>query len=292
MGRQKSLKWNKEFNEMAMHVSGMERAAKFIATIDSKGRSRITLIVLNRAKTPNQVVWGQFSQGTSKKNVYKNPKVGVLYMTAEYPYVFVQAKADFDHAEIGGEDCEYFSRLSLLRYNTYVNAFCAYYANVKKVSPVQSISLLKIIQGIMTNLIGKNGAKSKNPVNKLPEFGFTLFNNLIAPKYISYIDSDDGYPVIVPCFHVRAPDRSKLVFPLTQLKELLLNIPEGDVCVFGLDFDYQTMMVYGTFNGFQRFRGIKYGIIEIDEVWNSMPPLTGMIYPTLQFREKVTDFHL
>ena len=47
-----------------------------------------------------------------------------------------------------------------------------------------------------------------------------------------------------------------------------------------------------TLTSTQKIRGIKYGIIDIDEIYNSMVPFSGVIYPKLQIRPKVTEFHL
>jgi hypothetical protein len=50
--------------------------------------------------------------------------------------------------------------------------------------------------------------------------------------------------------------------------------------------------VKGTFTGFKKFRGIKFGVIEIDEIYSGAPPIIGVIYPKIQTRPKVTNFTL
>ncbi|MHA1784477.1 MAG: hypothetical protein ACTSVY_08705 [Candidatus Helarchaeota archaeon] len=287
------VKWNAKFSEKAYEISNIEVAVKLVTTFDRQGRPHITLITFNRAKTPDVLVWGQFTDGLSKKHVFNNPKQGILIMTATMPFRFVQAKVEFTHDKIGGEDCEYFSRLPLLRYATYFNVWRSFYNDVKSVGPVRNLNLLTLIKGMLISSIAKGGAKSKNAETKLQDFGFNLFNGPINPKFLSYIDPSDNFPVTIPCFQIRAPDRSKLIFTLSQFKEDLLEIPEeSKVAVFGLNFDYENLLIKGIFIGFQKFRGIKCGIIEIEEIYNSMPPHPGTMYPKLQVREKVTDFHL
>ncbi|MHA2296617.1 MAG: hypothetical protein ACXAEU_23525 [Candidatus Hodarchaeales archaeon] len=295
MGSSKQLEWQDEFSEEAYELTQPEIGLKLITTVDSRGWPHVTMISSNRAKTPTQVVWGQFTEGTSKKNILNNSKQGMFYMNAEMPYKFVQAKVDYEHLKHGGEDCEHFSRGRMFRYLTYVNVHTCYYNNVKAVTSVRGLGLGGIVRGLLTNVIAKGGTKVKNPENKLPVFGQEIFNQMTSVKVISFIDTD-GYPVIIPCFGLNAPDRSRLVFPLSQFKEDLEQIPEGaKVAVYVVvseNLELTNMMINGTFTGFDKFRGFKYGIIEIDEIYNSMPPLHGIIYPEIQTRPKVTDFKL
>ncbi|NHI93710.1 MAG: hypothetical protein EAX96_14585 [Candidatus Lokiarchaeota archaeon] len=285
------INWNPTFIKDAMKISNLEIAVKLITTIDPRGWPHTSLIAFNRAKTEKEVVWGQFTEGKTKKHVFDNPKQGLLFMTAEMPFKFVQAKVKFVDTMLGGEDCEYFSRLPMLRYATYFNVWRAFYNEVIAVSDVRDLGLIGILKGIIVNLIGKGGAKSKITDVKLQDFGINLVNGPINPKFISYIDPSDGFPMTIPCFQIRAPDPSKLIFTLSQFKEDLLQIPEeSKIAVYALNMELENQLINGTFTGFQKFRGIKYGIIEIDEIYNSMPPFPGVIYPELQVRQKVISF--
>jgi hypothetical protein len=123
--------------------------------------------------------------------------------------------------------------------------------------------------------------------------GHKLFAAPIAVRVISYIDPNDGYPTMIPCIQLQAADHNRLVFPPSILKEDLYQIPVGlKVAVFGMNFDFYNQVVKGTFTGFKKFRGIKFGVIEIEEIYNSTPPITEIIYPKIESVPKVTDFHL
>jgi len=41
----------------------------------------------------------------------------------------------------------------------------------------------------------------------------------------------------------------------------------------------EDVLASGVFNGYARHRGIKLGTLDIDRVYNSMPPNHGQIYP-------------
>lgn len=293
MGNLKLPEWHHKFSQEAYELTQLEIGLKLITTVDPRGWPHITMIFSNRAKTPTQVVWGQFTEGTSKKNILNNSKQGIFYMNAEMPYKFVQVKVDYDYLKRGGEDCEQFSRGRMFRYLTYVNVHTCYYNTVKAVTDVRGLGIVGIVKGFLTNVIAKGGSRLENPEDKLPEFGQKIINKLTSVKVISYV-APDGYPVIIPCFGLNAPDRSRLIFPLSQFKDDLEQIPKNAkvaaYVVVSENLELTNMMVNGTFTGFDKFRGFKYGIIEIDEIYNSMPPLHGVIYPEIQSRPKVKDF--
>ncbi|MFW9993714.1 MAG: hypothetical protein ACFFD4_16830 [Candidatus Odinarchaeota archaeon] len=295
MNSKKFPEWHSEFSQEAYEITQPEIGLKLIATIDQRGWPHITMIAFNKAKNTGQIVWGQFTEGTSKKNVLENSKQGFFYMNANRPFKFIQAKADFDYLKRGGEDCEAFSRGRMLRYNTYVNVHTCYYSIVKAVTSVRNLGLAGILKGILNDVIATGKAKIKDSEDKLPKFGHQILNQTTSVKAISYIDTD-SYPVIIPCFGLRAPDRSRVIFPLSQFKDELEQISKGArVAVFVVvseNLELTSIMINGTFTGFERFRGLRYGIIEIDEIYNSMPPLNGVIYPKIETRPKVMEFHL
>ncbi|MHA1340725.1 MAG: hypothetical protein ACTSRZ_11400 [Promethearchaeota archaeon] len=290
------INWLPEFTKEAQKFTLPEIGLRLLCTIDDRGWPHLTLISFNIAKTPNLVVWGQFTEGLSKKYVLKTKKQGILYMNEKPPLKFVLAKVLFDHFEEGGEDCERFSRGKLLRYMTYVNVYKAYYNKVIAATELQNYPLSAIIKGHLIQLISKSGLKSKgnNVEEKLNDFGYDLFNQMTSAKFIAYIDPSDGYPVIIPCFQLRAPDKSKLAFPYTPFRNYLEQIPlNAHVAVFGIvseNFESLNLMINGRLTKKVKSIGFDWGIIEIDEIYNSMPPLHGVIYPKLEVREKITDF--
>ena len=180
-----------------------------------------------------------------------------------------------------------------MRYMTYMRVYKVYYNDVVAASDVRKLPLGGLGLGIIKSLIGKGGARTDLDEDKLNPIGYKIFKTPTNPKFISYIDPSDGYPVIIPCIQLQAPDPNRLVFPLTPLKSDLKSIPEdAKVAVLGMNMDLANQVVKGTYTGIEKFRLIKFGVIEIEEIYNSAPPLPGKYYPELDVREKVTDFHL
>jgi len=283
--------WFQELSEEAVEFTQEEIMLKLIATIDERGWPHITMISSNRALNKNKLAWGAFIEGSSKHNVVQNPKQGIIYMTAKLPFKFLQAKARFTHVEKEGEDLEFFNRSQLMRYTTYVRVHSVYYNDIIAGSSIRNLKLGGIIKGIIANLIGKSAAKTNLKEKRLNVVGYELFNAMIAVRVIAYIDPTDGYPVLVPCIQLQAADHNRVIFPFSVLKEDLLKIPiDNKVAVFGMNFNYANQAIKGTYTGIHVFRRIKFGVIDIEEIYNSSPPLTGKIYPTIEKRSKISSY--
>jgi len=287
------IEWKSEISEEGIEFTQPDVMLKLVSTIDERGWPHVTLISSNRAISKGKIVWGAFTEGLSKKYVKQRPKQGIFYMTAAMPFKFLQAKVDFTHTTKEGPDLDHFNQTQLMRYFTYVRTHTAYYNDIVAATPVRNLSLFGIVKGIIKDIIGKGGAKTKFVEKRLNVIGHKLFSAPIAVRVISYIDPNDGYPTMIPTIQLQAADRNRLVFPPSVLKEDLYRIPANSkVAVFGMNFDFYNQVVKGTFTGFRKFRGIKFGVIEIEEIYNSTPPVPRVIYPKVESIPKVTDFHL
>ncbi len=63
--------------------------------------------------------------------------------------------------------------------------------------------------------------------------------------------------------------------------EIQILAKEKSLLLFGqiLTEKLESVLIRGEFNGLKRYRGIKLGTVDIDWVYNSMPPNAGQIYP-------------
>jgi hypothetical protein len=221
----------------------------------------------------------------SKEQVKKNPKQGVLYMTAAMPFKFMQAKILFDHISREGDDAVDFNMMQLFRYNTYMRIYTTYFNKVIAVRPIRDISLLGITKGIIWNIFNHPG-KTGSFEPRFSPLGIKLFTGLIYPKFLSYIDTD-GYPIIIPVFQARAVEGKRVIIPYTQYKADLQAIPEGaKVSVFGMDLETVSQMGKGRVVSIQK----NHLEIDIESVYNSMPPKVGSLYPVKQSLPKVSEF--
>ena len=116
-----------------------------------------------------------------------------------------------------------------------------------------------------------------------------LFNQLDALKFLAYI-GQNGFPRIIPVIQCQASDSRRLVFSSLAFHDELQTIATNTtVGIFGLNLKMQSVFVRGVFRGFSRYRGITLGVLDIDWVYNSMPPKQGQIYPEIAL-EPVVEF--
>ena len=285
------IEWKSEFSEDLIEFTQPDIMVKLISTIDSRDWPHLTMITSNRAINEKQIVWGQFVAGKSKEYVQKNSKQGIFYMTAEPPFKFIQVKAEFTHTKNEGEDLEYFNQVDLMRYNTYVSVYNVYYNNIVSTTPIRALPPGNVSKKVIRAI--KKEKKTNSEEKRLNVIGYKLFTDPIGVRAISYIDPSDGYPIIIPHLQLNAIDYNRLFFPLTALREDLAKIPANSkVAVIGANFDMASQVVKGTISEILIIEDVEYRIVEIEEIYNSSPPLTGTIYPEIETRPKVTKFTL
>ncbi len=281
--------WSSELSEEIIKFTQPDIMVKLIATVDPRNWPHITMISSNRAISKDQIVWGQFTKGLSKEYVLNNPKQGIFYMTAETPFKFIQIKADFSHTKAEGEELEYFNDSDFMRYFTYVNVYKVFYNKVVAVTSIRDLPFGGIPKKVVREI--KKTAKTGLDEKRLNVIGYKLFTNPIGIRALAYIDPADGYPIIIPHLQLEAVDHNRLYFPIVALKEDFLKIPvNSKVAVIGANFDMANQIVKGTYTGPQKVDDVEYGLIDIEEIYNSSPPITGKIYPEIETRPKVTHF--
>jgi len=280
----------KSFERFDIHdMKEFEPEAKvgLIATITPEGLPHITLITALQAKSPSQVIWAQFSEGMSKKNVRTNPRTAFLIMTLDK--ALWRGKATWTRFAKEGEDYEMFNKKPMFRYNSYFGIHTVHYMDLLSTHGRERLPLLRIAVASLLTMVAKSGARTgaKSPI--LKPWGEALFNGLSSLKFIAWI-GEDGFPTLTPLLQCRASDSRRLVFSTAAYGQELKGIKEGSpVAVFGLTMDMEDILIRGIFTEFGRFRGIQMGTVDIEWVYNSMPPTPGQIYPEVKV-EQVTFF--
>ena len=77
------METKKQFSPEDIEAFKPESKVGLLTTVNEAGLPHITLITTMQANGPEEVVWGQFTEGKSKENVLKNPKTGFLIMTLD-----------------------------------------------------------------------------------------------------------------------------------------------------------------------------------------------------------------
>jgi hypothetical protein len=265
------------FGEEEMKRFEPEAKVGLIATVNPEGLPHITLITALQAKTPTQLIWGQFSEGKSKEHVKGNPRTGFLIMTLDRR--LWRGKALWTHELQNGEDFETFNMKPMFRYNAYFGIHTVHYMNLHETGGGEGLPLARIAIAALLTKAAKSVTRTSGEERILKPWAEGLFSRLDTLKFLCYI-AEDSFPVIVPIIQCQAADSRRLVFsPLafgSELKNLEMGMP---LAVFGLTMAMEDVLVRGVFAGFRRCRWVTLGQVDIDWVYNSMPPKPGRIYP-------------
>ena len=281
------MKIKKQFSTEDIEAFKPESKVGLLATINENGLPHITLITTIQANGPAEVVWGQFTEGKSKKNVLKNHNTGFLIMTLDKN--LWRGKAVWRESKKEGPEYVYFNKLPMWRYNSYFGLHTIHYMDLVETTEKAALPIAGIVISALLTKFSKTAAKTKNSEIIMNKWTVNLLNKLDALKFLSYV-TEDGFPVIIPLLQCQAADSQRIVFHPGVYADELLAIKEGaEVAVFGLTLEMQDVLVRGKFMGYKKHQTVKLGRVDIDWVYNSMPPLVGQIYPPTEIKT-VEDF--
>ncbi|OQY02675.1 MAG: hypothetical protein B6I20_06730 [Bacteroidetes bacterium 4572_117] len=276
-----------EFNHSDIKAFEPENKIGLLATVNEKSQAHITMISTLQAKSPKELVWGQFSEGLSKENVKNNPKTAFLIMNLQRK--LWRGKALWKYEKKEGEEYIKFNKLPMWRYNSYFGIHTIHYMELIETTEQQSLPVAGIAFSAILTKIAKPAAVTKIKDQIMNNWTETFFNKLDTLKFLSYV-SADGFPTLIPLLQCQAADSRRLVFNPQVYGNELLTIKSGsELTVFALSIDMKDVLVRGIFKGFKKHRGISLGSIDINWVYNSMPPVAGQLYPEQKI-ETVVDF--
>lgn len=258
-----------------------------MACVNPDGLIHLTLITSIMACRADQLTLGQFCMGMSKWYMQVNPQVGFLIMTLDRR--LWRGKARWTNKKADGPEYEVYNNIPMFRYNAYFGINTVHYLDLVETCGEETLPMGRIVPAAMTTKLAKSAAASSSRERILKPFAESLFNRLDALKFIAYV-GEDGFPVIIPAIQCQASDSRRLVFSTRPYYDELQAIDTGaKLAILGINLKMQSVLVRGAFQGFKRYRFITLGVLDIDWVYNSMPPGHGQIYPEAPL-EAVTEF--
>ncbi len=258
----------------------------FIASVDKEGQPHVSLISSLMAKGEDQMIFGEFTEGESKKSIYERPNCGFFIMSLDKD--FWTGKMSFTHKETEGEDYVHYNNMPLFRYNTYCGISVVHYADLIDIQEKQALNMGGVIANALRVIAGK-GLVAKSDKKILRPWAKEFLSQLLTLTFISYI-AEDGIPKIVPIIQAQAAGTDRIAFTRAPYKEMLSDLKEGMyVAVYGMSLDMEAVMVKGTFH--EGTAGICY--VDIDKVYNPVPPKVGYVYPEENLKqEAITDWSI
>jgi len=270
-------------------VQALEPALKIgiLATVNDDGLPHLTLISSLKANTPTQMTWGQFTEGLSKSFIRTHPKVGWLIMTLDKQ--LWRGKATFTHIAQTGPEFEAYNNVPMFRYNAYFGIHTVYYMDLVGHSGRQALPMGQVVLAAIETTIARtlSGNRALAPVLNL--WTRALMNKLDNLKFLSYVGAD-GYPVVIPAIQAQVAGSGHVLFSTGAYRDDLEAIPQGaTVAVFGMSLDMEDVLMRGEFEGIRRVAGVRCGCVQVNWVYNPMPPTPQQIYPPIA-AEPVTAF--
>lgn len=274
-----------KFSEADRKAFAPSEKVGLIATVTPEGLPHMSLLTSIMAPAPAKLTVGEFCKGESKAYMREARKTGFAVLTLDKK--IWRGKALWTHLRKEGPEYEVYNSQPMFRYNTYFGINTVHYLDLKETTSGAALPMASIIRSALLTRFAKSAAAVSRTGRVLTYFGESLFNRLDALKFLSFIDGD-GFPVVIPVIPCQAADGGRLAFhPGAFASDLNKLQPGTTLAVFGLTMQMENVLVRGVFNGYRRFRGIRLGTLDINWVYNSMPPNHGQIYPPLPLKAVV-----
>lgn len=258
-----------------------------LASVNPLGLPHLTLISSLKAGSPETVIWGQFIEGQSKQYVRENGKTAFMVMTLDKRVW--RGKSLWTHAETGGPDFEWFNNVPMFRYNAYFGIHTVHYMNLLGHTGCQPLPMNAVIFAAIKSIAARTLSarpKSREVMNAWTRGIFDKLDNL---KFLAYLDGD-GYPWIIPVIQAQSDGAERLLISTGAYGDELAAIPAGSpVAMLGMALTMEDVLVRGVYTGVQRRAGLSCAGVQVDWVYNAMPPVPGQIYPPLE-QQSVTRF--
>ena len=258
-----------------------------LATVTPEGLPHVTLLSSLMACGPRQMSFGQFTEGLSKGFVRANPKAGFLIMSLDRNVW--RGKATFTHTVKEGPEYDYYNNVPMFRYNAYFGIHTVYYLDLVRHTGKAPLPMNRIIFAAVQSMLGRTLGRKPGGEAVLNPWTRAFLNKLDNLKFLAYVDKD-GYPVLIPAIQAQSLDAGHVLFPTSVYTEELAAIPVGaSLALFGMSLSMEDVLMRGTYQGIRRAGGVRAGVLEVNWVYNSMPPVTGQVYPPVELKP-VTDF--
>jgi hypothetical protein len=275
------------FSEADIQAFEPELKIGLLATVNPEGLPHITLLSTLKACGPRQITFGQFTEGLSKQNLLQNPNAAWLIMTLDKN--LWRGRATFTHCLHAGPDYDFYNNTPMFRYNAYFGIHTVYYLDLMDFYGKQLLPMKDITIASIETLLAKVIHLRRPSHAVLNLWTRQLLGKLGNLKFIAYVGSE-GYPKMIPVIQLQPLDRQRVVFTVFPSTEELKAIPEAAcLAVFGMSLDMEDVLLRGQFQGIRRVGGFLCGVVDIQWVYNPMPPKPQQIYPELPL-EAVREF--
>ncbi|NLB27903.1 MAG: hypothetical protein GX819_03015 [Clostridiaceae bacterium] len=253
-----------------------------IATHDEQKDVHITLLSSLMNRGDDEMVVGEFVKGLSKEFFHERPQAGFLIMNLAKE--FWTGTMDFYDKKTEGPEYIAFNEMTLFRFNTYFGVHTVHYAKLREISEKRKLNMAGIGANMVRVILG--GPFFRGRENQV----FNPWTRQHTAKagtllFLGFTGSD-GYPRLLPVIQGKSVSKSRILLTLAPYKKLGEGLKDGDrASLFAANLDMEAVLLKGTY---RKLAG-GFGAVDIDRVYNSMPPIHRYIYPETPWAA-VTEF--
>ena len=267
------------FNDEAVGLLAEDAKLALLATVADGGLPHLTLITSIHAKTPTRLMFGQFCEGLSKTHVLANPLVGFLALDRKRRWL--RGKARWCAVAKQGEDYEAFNRKPMFRYNAYFGIHTVHYLDLVEVEEERRLATAPLVVGALSARLAALATAGKRGQDALTPWSRRLIGRPASLKFLACVGAD-GHPAIVPAVAAATRGAGRVVVVPTLGRDAMPPLSAGShVALFAIDFEMCSVLVRGVFQGWRGPLGLHSAAIDVDWVYNTMPPKHGQIFPSV-----------
>ena len=273
------------FSEEDIQSTRPELKIGLLATVTPEGLPHVTLLSTLMACGPDQMCFGQFTEGVSKKHILTNPKAGFLIMSLDKKVW--RGKASYTHYAKEGPEYDYYNNVPMFRYNAYFGVHTVYYLRLLEQTGKSPLPMNRIIFAAVQTMLARRLGRKPCKQSVLNGWTRGFLNKLDNLKFLCYVGAD-GYPVLIPAIQAQSLDEQHVLFSTSVYADELALPPEGvPLAVFGMALTMEDVLLRGTYLGIRRVGGVRAGMVQVDWVYNPMPPVPGQVYPPVELKPVV-----
>jgi hypothetical protein len=270
------------FSEEDIQSTRPELKIGLLATVTPEGLPHVTLLSSLMACGPAQLCFGQFTEGMSKKHILANPKTGFLIMSLDRN--IWRGKASYTHFVKAGPEYDYYNNVPMFRYNAYFGVHTVYYLDLLTQNGKSPLPMNRIIFAAVQTMLARTLGRKLGTQPVLNTWTRAFLDKIDNLKFLCYVDAD-GYPVLIPAIQTQSLDTRHVLFSTSFYTDELALIPAGaPLAVFSMALTMEDVLLRGTYLGIRRMGGIRAGLVQVDWVYNPMPPVPGQVYPPVELK--------
>jgi len=271
---------NKTIHKAGRALLGLNNKVALLGTMDDQGFPHLTFMNTIQGLDERNLTFGQFCMGLSKEHLLVRPECAFLALGADKTWL--HGRARYTHTAKTGPEFDEYNNKPLFRYNSYVGINTVWYLDLLGISDMQKLAALQVATGALrSRMIAKKAAKNES--GALSKFSVELFSELAGPKFLCY-EAADGGLTIIPVIQACAAGTDRIV--ISRSKDLAAIPPNANVAIYALNLKMQNVLVKGVIA--QHKKGI---VVDVQRVYNAMPPTSGYIYPKEKRPAEVTQFN-